>query len=228
MTPEQLTGRSAEHIVELSQPRCLLHAGIESGFLEMHRAARRAGIELTPASSFRSFERQLTIWNEKFDGIRPVLGADGEPVDVGALDEEARVRAILLWSALPGASRHHWGTDLDLIDRAALPEGYRVQLIGAEFGRGGIFERLHDWLLRHAEEFGFFKPYRGVLSAVASEPWHWSHAQIAERARAQLTPEILLEALESSPVLGLAVLRGKLGELHAAYVRNIDPPPALA
>ncbi len=37
--------------------------------------------------------------------------------------EAERVAAILVWSALPGASRHHWGTDCDVIDAAALPPG---------------------------------------------------------------------------------------------------------
>ena len=36
---------------------------------------------------------------------------------------------ILEWSALPGASRHHWGSEFDVFDLAALPEGYRVQLL---------------------------------------------------------------------------------------------------
>ena len=35
----------------------------------------------------------------------------------------ARIDAILCWSALPGGSRHHWGTDCDVIDAAALPAG---------------------------------------------------------------------------------------------------------
>ena len=38
--------------------------------------------------------------------------------------------AILLWSALPGASRHHWGTDFDVFDRAAVPPDYRAAVDG--------------------------------------------------------------------------------------------------
>ena len=112
-------------------------------------------------SSFRDFDRQLQIWNAKFSGARALLDAAGRPLDATALSPAARIDAILLWSALPGASRHHWGTDVDLIDRAATPAGYRVQLTPAEFAAGGPFARLHDWLEAHAARFGFFRPFRG-------------------------------------------------------------------
>jgi len=224
MTPEQLTGRDAGHIVDVTDPPCQVHAGSRGALLDLCRAARAAGFDPVVASSFRSFERQLTIWNEKFSGRRAVLDAAGRPLDIAPLDDAARIRAILLWSALPGASRHHWGTDVDLIDRASMPPGYRVQLVGAEFERGGPFEAFHDWLLRHAACFGFFKPYRGILSGVAPEPWHWSHAEIAEPARQRLTPELLLQALESAPILGKEALAARIGELHATYVRDIDRP----
>ena len=71
------------------------------------------------SSSFRDFARQLQIWNGKFSGERPMFDAGGRPARRGALSPRERIDAILLWSALPGASRHHWGTDLDLIDRNA-------------------------------------------------------------------------------------------------------------
>jgi len=224
MTPEQLTGRETGHIVDAGQPGCQVHAGSRAVLLAMCQAARGAGFDPFAVSSFRSFDRQLTIWNDKFSGLRPVLDASGQPLDVLALDEDARVRAILLWSALPGASRHHWGTDVDLIDRNSVPPGYRVQLTAAEFDRGGPFEAFHEWLVRHAPEYGFFKPYRGVLSGVAAEPWHWSHAAVAEPARQQLTPDLLLQVLRDAPILGRQTLVQRVGALHARYVRDIDLP----
>lgn len=224
MTPEQLTGRDTGHIVDAGRPGFQVHAGSRGALLALCQAARDAGFDPFAVSSFRSFERQLAIWNDKFRGRRPVLDAAGHPIDILSLDEEARVRAILLWSALPGASRHHWGTDVDLIDRNAVPPGYQVRLTGDEFDRGGPFEAFHDWLVRHAPEFGFFKPYRGVLSGVAPEPWHWSHAGIAEPARRQLTPDLLLQALRDAPILGRRALVQGVEELHARYVRDIDLP----
>jgi len=38
-----------------------------------------------------------------------------------------KIASILRWSALPGTSRHHWGTDLDIIDAKALTAEMKVQ-----------------------------------------------------------------------------------------------------
>ncbi len=92
-------------------------------------------------SSFRDFERQLAIWNGKCRGERDLLDrgrASGWMP--AALDQDALVSAILLWSALPGASRHHWGTDMDVIDAAAVPAGAAVQLEPAEYAPGGSLQ----------------------------------------------------------------------------------------
>jgi LAS superfamily LD-carboxypeptidase LdcB len=224
MTPEQLTGQSADHIVAIDEPACEVNAGVRKPLLEMITAAREAGIDLAPASSFRTFERQLTIWNRKFSGQRPLYDASGRTIDALSLSPEDRVSAIMIWSAVPGASRHHWGTDLDLIDRLAIPPEYRVQLVAAEFETGGPFAKLADWLEKEARRFGFFNPYRGVLSGVAPEPWHWSYAPIAEAGRALLTPAILSRAIENAPLLGKECLLDRIPELHARFVQRIDPP----
>ncbi|NIM47861.1 MAG: D-alanyl-D-alanine carboxypeptidase family protein, partial [Gemmatimonadales bacterium] len=85
----------------------------------------------------------------------------------------------LRWSALPGASRHHWGTDLDVYDLAARPEGYEVELIPEEVDAGGMFGPLHEWLdgrIAADAAFGFFRPYERDRQGVAPERWHLSYA----------------------------------------------------
>jgi LAS superfamily LD-carboxypeptidase LdcB len=226
MTPEQLTGKSAGHIVAIDEPPCEVNAGVRKPLLDLIFAAREAGIDLAPASGFRTFERQLAIWNLKYSGQRPLYDASGRTIDALSLSPEDRVAAIMIWSAVPGASRHHWGTDLDLIDRRAIPPGYRVQLIAAEFAQGGPFARLAAWLGEEAGRFGFFKPYGGVLSRLPPEPWHWSYAPIAEAARALLTPDVLSRAIENAPILGRECLLDRIAELHARFVQEIDPPAA--
>ena len=64
---------------------------------------------------------------------------DGTPLDAAVMTAPQIVRAILHWSALPGASRHHWGTEIDVIDRAALTDGRKAQLVPAEYGADGVF-----------------------------------------------------------------------------------------
>jgi LAS superfamily LD-carboxypeptidase LdcB len=124
VNPDELTGQARTHIAKVPEPDCALHAHVVAPFLNLRRAAQADGFDLTPQSSFRDFSRQLTIWNGKFSGERPMVDACGQPLDVQRrLSASARVEAILLWSALPGASRHHWGTDVDLIDARACAAG---------------------------------------------------------------------------------------------------------
>src|SRR5579871_1839442 len=116
---QQLTGRSATHVqpVELqSNDYCLLHARAGKAASALQKAARAAGLELYVASSFRDFNRQLGIWNGKFNGQRPLLDRAGAVIDRANLYENELIDAILIWSALPGASRHHWGSDFDVME----------------------------------------------------------------------------------------------------------------
>lgn len=227
-SPQALTGRSREHIVELEQPPCALHHAVVQPFLKLRAAAAVAGIDLVPLSSFRDFQRQLAIWNGKHRGEREMRAADGSIVDARSLDDDARVEAILHWSALPGASRHHWGTDMDVIDAAAMPAAYRPQLITEEFAAGGVFARLDAWLAENAAKHGFFRPYTTWRGGVQPEPWHLSHAPVADIAMAEFSPEVLRAALDSAPVEARAAVDRVLPRLFERYVRNIDAGPVAA
>jgi LAS superfamily LD-carboxypeptidase LdcB len=232
----ELTGRTRTHLeagaIEAAAPGAAaasaaavsLHRHAAAPFARLRERAFAAGFELTAVSGFRDFERQLAIWNAKWSGAKPLFGPIGEILHAAALPAAQRIEAILHWSALPGASRHHWGTDLDLIDRRAVPAGYAVQLSAAEFAPGGPFAPLAAWLEENAPRFGFFRPYRGIRSGVQPEPWHFSFAPVAERARRALTPGLLREALDGAPLLGKEEVLARLDELHARYVAAIDLP----
>jgi len=224
LNAQELTGQACTHIVDLPDPPCRLHAHVRAAFLGLRRAAAAAGMDLAAHSSFRDFQRQLAIWNGKFSGTRPMYDAAGSIIETATLTPAARIDAILLWSALPGASRHHWGTDVDLIDRHATAPGYQVQLTQAEFRAGGPFAALNAWLEDNAARFGFFRPYQGVRSGVQPEPWHLSFAPIAEDARQDLSPEILRAAIEAAPLLGKELVLARLEELHQRFVARIDQP----
>ena len=224
MNDAELTGRARTHITAVADPACLLHVHVAAPFLNLRRAALQEGIDLQAMSGFRDFARQLEIWNGKFSGERPMLDAAGARLDAASLSPRERIEAILLWSALPGASRHHWGTDLDLVDRNVSEAGYQVKLTPEEFAPGGPFERLELWLDSNAPRFGFFRPFQGVRSGVQPEPWHFSFAPIAEKARQRLSPQVLRTAIAGAPLLGKEVVLENLDELHARYVAAIDLP----
>ena len=224
MNARELTGQASTHIAELTDPECRLHAQVVAPFRSLRRAAADDGIDLVPWSGFRDFARQLAIWNAKFNGERTLLDATGMPLDAAALTPAARIHAILMWSALPGASRHHWGTDVDLIDGHAILAGYRPKLTQDEFAPGGPFAPLGAWLKIHAPRYGFFRPYRGERSGVQPEPWHFSFAPVADTARRHLTPAVLREAISGAPLQGKELVLEHLDEFHARYVAAIDLP----
>ncbi|MDQ2639917.1 MAG: M15 family metallopeptidase [Pseudomonadota bacterium] len=205
-----------------------MHHAVVEPFLAMRAAAALAGIDLVPFSSFRDFDRQLAIWNGKARGERELRDAAGCLLDAASLDEDGRVAAILHWSALPGASRHHWGTDLDVMDAAAMPPGYRLQVVPEEYAPGGVFARLDAWLAEHAVEFGFYRPYTTWRGGVQPEPWHLSHAAVAQAALEQFSLQVLHDALAAAAIEARGAVEKRLPEILERYVRNVDAPPALA
>jgi LAS superfamily LD-carboxypeptidase LdcB len=232
ITPEwtaaALTGRTRSHIQELSDPRCSLHHAVIEPFLALRIAASQSNIKLAPLSSFRDFERQLRIWNEKCRGERPLLDRDGTLQNPARLSDSACVQTILHWSALPGASRHHWGTEIDVIDANALPEGVVAQLIPEEFAPGGPFEKLNAWLETHASRYGFYRPYSQDQGGVQPEPWHLSYAPVAQPALQKMSVTILQSALEGSDIEKIAAVTEALPEIFQRYVMNVAAPPAAA
>lgn len=224
MNELELTGRARTHIVDLEQFKCGLHYETVASFLAMRDAAREDGIDLGIRSAYRDFDTQLLIWNRKWSGERPIYDRGGEPVDRARLNEFDLVETILFWSAVPGGSRHHWGTDLDLIDVAAVPPGYAVQLLPAEFAPEGIFGKLNQWLETHLGRFGFFRPYRSDRGGVSPEPWHVSYAPVSMPALEALNLATLRRVLESSLLEGKAQVLARLPEIYTRFLLAIDAP----
>lgn len=155
----------------LFEPLCI------PDLIKLNEDALSAGIEIQPVSSFRGFEQQLFIWNGKACGEKTLLDSNSKILDFNSLTKEEIVFAILRWSALPGFSRHHWGSDFDVIDAGVLKENpeYDVQLIPSEYEAGGIFEKLGSWLKDYLAGSPFSRPYEIDQGGVAPEPWHLSH-----------------------------------------------------
>jgi len=223
----QLTGRDRGHLVGLEDPRCMLHAAAVRPFVALRDAAALAGFDLVPVSSFRDFGRQRAIWNAKFRGERPALDRAGRRVDILTLDAGARVETILLWSALPGASRHHWGSDVDVADGKAMASGYAPKLELDEYRRGGPFAALSSWLGANMRRFGFYRPYTRRGRGVQPEPWHLSYAPVAKPALAKMSVRLLAEAIRGSGVEGEAEILARLPAIRERYLLDVDAPPRM-
>ncbi len=223
MTPHMLTGKADGHLVPvLGSGSHRLQAEAATAFAGLQQSARRQGFNLQPASSFRDFERQRLIWNGKFRAERPLLDSNSRPLDARKMTVEARCHAILHWSALPGASRHHWGTDLDIFDPDALPAGKTLQLEPGEYLTGGYFADLTAWLGRHMADYDFYRPYEVYRGGVAPEPWHLSYRPLAQLAMEQLTPDLILASWTEQDVAGEEWLIPHLPDLFSQYILNVE------
>ncbi|MEH6581083.1 MAG: M15 family metallopeptidase [Halioglobus sp.] len=220
MTVEQLMGRDEHHLTSLANGH-RLHRRAAEAFENLQRDAQLAGFQLEIASSFRSFERQCGIWNGKVAGERPVHDDTGQRLVVPEMSEDALLHAILRYSALPGTSRHHWGSDLDVFDAGAMPEGYQLQLSPQEVAAGGMFDPLHCWLderMALDQSYGFFRPYDVDRGGVAPERWHLSFAPVACACESPCYRDTLESALATASIGLYEKVRRELNPLLQRYV----------
>ncbi|WP_417689480.1 M15 family metallopeptidase [Pseudidiomarina sp.] len=227
LSAEELTGQVDSHVTSdpCCRPTVRLQASVFAAFKAMQTAAQEAGLALDIASGFRDFARQQSIWNRKFSGAAPLYDSDGALLDPAQLAVGEKVEAIMTWSALPGASRHHWGTDLDVFDPRPFSSGdLSLQLLPEEYDEGGPCHELALWLYQHAADFGFYFPYRQYRGGVAAEPWHLSHYTQAQQAHQQLTTAVLSNALEQHDVAGKDYVLSRLTELKERFIDNVCPP----
>ena len=137
---------------------------------ELAKRAKEGGIELKIVSNFRSFEDQFKIWNAKARGEKTLLDDHGSVLNYRELSSLELLKSILRWSALPGLSRHHWGTDCDVIDSKALEAylidnpNYKVELTPWEYSIEGPFSALGEFLERELKSTAFFRPYEKDLN----------------------------------------------------------------
>jgi LAS superfamily LD-carboxypeptidase LdcB len=222
-----LTGRSEAHLTKLLPSEKLVHKELAPAFNKLQLAAKDEGFDLQIISSFRAYEQQLHIWNNKAQGKRTLLDDKGEPLDFNKLNKEEVVKAIMRWSAVPGASRHHWGTDIDVFD-ANMLEASQVQLTPQEVAPDGPMGKLHQWLdklIGNNESFGFFRPYAHDNGGVAPEMWHLSYAPVSVDYYNEYTLDVFIENLEGSDILLKEILLKDPKYYFETYVSNIIAPP---
>ena len=222
----EITGCADTHVVRLdsmdtgnSSGNMYLHPSVAVAFLSLQKAASTAGVDCQIMSSFRSFERQLHIWNRKWRGELAVLNDQQEPIDIAELNNIEKCHAILRWSALPGASRHHWGTDIDIYDqRAILNANHKLKLVPSEYYDNGVCAYLFEWLTEHAHDFGFTQPYAIDTGGVGVEPWHLSYAPIAKPLLQQYPQEALYAKLQTSDIEGKNTILAQFVTILQRYV----------
>lgn len=217
----QLLGQDNSHIHWLSE-KTGIHQGMLDSYQKMQLAAKQDGINLTIASGWRGFDRQLQIWNNKFLAKTSVKSLDGEIIDVTKLSDVEKVNAILTYSALPGSSRHHWGTDIDVFAPNLLTEHQELQLEPWEYHKSGPFFLLSQWLKKYSQNYGFYFPYDCYRGGIAHEPWHLSYAPLADIIQQQFSVELLSSAIIKSEIQGKNIILNHLDEIYENFIININ------
>lgn len=177
-------------------------------FKQMHAAAKADGISLKIISATRNFDAQKGIWETKWTGGKLV---EGKNLATEVKDSNERALFILRYSSMPGTSRHHWGTDIDIND---LNDSYFLS------GQG---KKEYEWLVANAPSFGFCQPYspKGELrnSGYEEEKWHWSYQPVSsvlvEQYKALITTSRINGFKGSGTAAGIDVIQ--------KYVLGIAP-----
>lgn len=218
-------GLEKSHLCEHIQgERCfLLDPLADAAFRQLQSDAAVAGFDLKLVSAFRDFYRQKAIWQAKAVGKRDLLDNAGAKLDFDKLDERHRLLAILRWSAIPGASRHHWGTDVDVFDAKVMSLD-DVQLVPSEVESGGPMAAMHEWLdarILTNESYGFYRPYCTDSGGVAPERWHLSYLPQAKAYMSGADQATLLELLTEEDLALLSELRE---DYESLWKRFVDLP----
>ncbi len=182
-------------------------------FQEMSAAAEKQGIKIMIVSSYRSFERQKQIWNKHFSNYKKQ----------GVSDEQAILK-IIQYSTIPGTSRHHWGTEIDIIDAKPKMEG--DVLLTHKFHDQGPYNELRLWMESNANQYGFYLPYTPdeKRSGFKYEPWHYSFAPLSRKMLKQYLTLDLPEMIATAGLGGSNLLdENYLKNYTDSHILGIDP-----
>jgi LAS superfamily LD-carboxypeptidase LdcB len=226
-----LTGRTHRHLVSLGPNKSKdgqivwsnmsVHKEVLEPFMALKAVAAEEGFDLCICSAYRSFDRQRVIWNDKLSGLRSVLDQFSNPIDLNQLSDWQKIEAVLRWSALPGTSRHHWGTDFDVYDAAAMVDGYQIRLVPEECQGTGIFAPMHDWLngALAKTQNDFYRPYAVDRGGVAPELWHLSYRPIADSYAEQFSiPIITQQLVNDGQLMYLDIVLEHIDEIIERFV----------
>lgn len=189
---DYLLGKSSVHTVSYKQHQ--LEEQTLQAFLKMKDAALKDGIELSIVSAFRSFERQKAIFEKKFQK--------------NMLTSSSRLEAIqkiTTYSSIPGTSRHHWGTDLDLIDhKVDLPNN--GLLLEENYLKNGAFHSMYKWMKKNAHLYGFIEAYPNnhkTRNGYFFEPWHYSYQPVSQIYLKDYIENEMILCVKDQPTIGL-------------------------
>ena len=138
-------------------------------FLKMCEAALKSDININIVSSYRNFAHQNRIWERKYK----------HNINTGLSPKES-IKKIIEYSTIPGTSRHHWATDIDIIDGNVAQPSHVLN--PKHFGGAGCFSKFKSWMDANATRFGFYLVYTNETNrkGFKYEPWHYSYKPLSK------------------------------------------------
>lgn len=143
----------------------------------MYRAARQAGVTLTPYSAYRSVARQKI----SLDSLVNAFIAEGYSREKAQAMAEKEILP-------PGTSEHNLGLCVDIIDTYT----------------GFEHTKAFRWLQAHAHEYGFILRYpkgKEAVTGIFYEPWHWRFVGTALAVKVRASGLTLEEYLQKNGYL---------------------------
>lgn len=157
-----------------------LRKEVYEAFQKMYNAAQKDGIQLVIKSATRNFYSQKQIWEGKWTGQRKI--ENGKDASKTYPNPTKRALKILEYSSMPGTSRHHWGTDIDMNN------------FTNEYFEKGKGLKEYEWLIANGATFGFCQPYTAKGTARPNgyneEKWHWTYNPTAQLLTAQAKSQL--------------------------------------
>lgn len=123
---------------------------------DMMDACRDAGFSPLICSSYRSYEKQEELFQNKIERLK-AQGYSAEEAETEAGKEVA----------VPGTSEHQLGLALDIVDAG-----------NQNLDRSQENTGVQQWLMAHSWEYGFILRYpndKSEITGIIYEPWHYRY-----------------------------------------------------
>ena len=144
---------------------------------DMLDACREAGLSPLICSSYRSYEKQKSLYQNKIDRLRT------QGYSAKEAQEEAG-KAV----AAPGTSEHQLGLAVDIVD-----------VSNQNLDNSQEQTAVQKWLMKHSWEYGFILRYpndKSEITGIIYEPWHYRYVGKEAAAEIQAQGVCLEEYLE--------------------------------
>ena len=182
-------------------------------FKAMKSEALKENINIQVVSSYRNFDHQKRIWESKYARFTKQ-----------GLNSNQVISKIIEYSTIPGTSRHHWGTDLDIIDANSTYKG--DVLVPSKFHGTGPFCKLKEWMDNNAANFGFKLVYTDnpAREGFKYEPWHYSFAEISKPMLSEYRKIDLKSFLKEEKLSGSSIITSKfIDDYISKNILDINP-----